>query len=206
MPTMIVLVDLKEGVAPEAYERWVLESYAPAVRELPSVSDWRNHRVTGLLVSDAEPPYRYVVTLELDRDPPQEGSGRLDRHVWRALREAAVGEGSSPTRRKGVSLYDLVRGLGWTREALLHQVREDAKDWALGEWAPLPAGGVVFRLNTRQADGVRDSAAAVRSATRSSKVSFNRVSCSNPSAFSRAAPAMVAMKSASLSSSGPNMP
>ncbi len=65
MPTMIVLVRLYEGVSPEEYERWVLESYAPAVRELSSVSDWRNHRVTGLLGSEAVPPYRYVVTLEV---------------------------------------------------------------------------------------------------------------------------------------------
>jgi hypothetical protein len=65
MPSMIVLVDLKEGVSPEDYERWVLESYAPAVRELPSVEDWRDYRATGLLGSDAPPPYRYVVTLEI---------------------------------------------------------------------------------------------------------------------------------------------
>lgn len=64
MPTMIVLVNLKEGVIPEDYERWVTRSYAPAARELPSVGDWRNHRVHALLGSDAEPPYRYVVTTE----------------------------------------------------------------------------------------------------------------------------------------------
>ena len=72
MPTMIVLVDLKEGVDPEDYERWVLESYAPAVRELPSVEDWRDYRATGLLGSDAAPPYRYVVTLDI-RDMDQLG-------------------------------------------------------------------------------------------------------------------------------------
>ena len=65
MPSMIVLVDLKEGVSPEEYERWVLESYAPAVRKLPSVEDWRDYRATSLLGSDAAPPYRYVVTLEI---------------------------------------------------------------------------------------------------------------------------------------------
>jgi hypothetical protein len=61
---MIVLVNMKEGVSPEVYERWVSRSYAPAVRKLPSVGDWRNHRVSGLLGSDADPPYRYVVTTE----------------------------------------------------------------------------------------------------------------------------------------------
>ena len=83
MPTMIVLVDLKEGVSPEDYERWVLESYAPAVRELPSVSDWRNYKVSGLLGSDVAPPHQYVVTLDvgdmeqLGRDISGEETQRL---------------------------------------------------------------------------------------------------------------------------------
>ena len=72
MPAMIVLVNLKEGVDPEDYERWVLESYAPAVRSLSSVEDWRDYRMSGLLGSDAAPPYRYVVTLEV-KDPEQLG-------------------------------------------------------------------------------------------------------------------------------------
>lgn len=65
MTTMVVLVRLKEGVEPQDYERWVLEGYAPAVGELSSVSDWRNHRVTGLLGTGERPPYDYVVTLEV---------------------------------------------------------------------------------------------------------------------------------------------
>ena len=83
MPTMIVLVNLKEGVEPEDYERWVLESYAPAVRRLPSVEDWRDYRATGLLGSDAASPYRYVVTLaigdldQLGRDAAGEEMRRL---------------------------------------------------------------------------------------------------------------------------------
>lgn len=73
MPTIIVLVDLKEGVSLEDYERWVRESYAPAVKALPSVEDWRNHRVRGLLGSGDPPPHRYVVTLEVS---DMEGLGR----------------------------------------------------------------------------------------------------------------------------------
>ena len=29
MPTMIVLVNLKEGVSPKEYERWVLDNLTP---------------------------------------------------------------------------------------------------------------------------------------------------------------------------------
>jgi hypothetical protein len=72
VPAMIVLVNLKEGVNPEDYERWILDSYAPAVSSLSSVEDWRDYRVGGLLGSDAAPPYRYVVTLEIT-DPEELG-------------------------------------------------------------------------------------------------------------------------------------
>jgi hypothetical protein len=64
--TMVVLVNLKEGVNPEDYERWVKESYAPAVKDLPSVQDWQAYRVGGLLASDDIPPYRYIVTVDID--------------------------------------------------------------------------------------------------------------------------------------------
>lgn len=80
MTTMVVLVRLKEGVEPQDYERWVLEGYAPAVGELSSVSDWRNHRVTGLLGTGERPPYDYVVTLEvadLARLGGDMGDGRM---------------------------------------------------------------------------------------------------------------------------------
>lgn len=87
MTTMIVLVELKEGVSPEDYERWVLESYAPAVRSLPSVREWRNYRVDGLLGSeDTAPPYRYVVTVEID-DLEQLGWDMSGEEIKRLLSE-----------------------------------------------------------------------------------------------------------------------
>ena len=73
MTAVFVLVRLKDGITPEDYQRWVLEKYAPVARALPSVSDWRNHRVTGTLGFVEDPPYRYVVTLEVD---DLEGLGR----------------------------------------------------------------------------------------------------------------------------------
>jgi REDY-like protein HapK len=63
--TMVVLVNLREGVSPEDYERWVEESYAPAVKTLPSVREWRAYQVGGLLASDNAPPYRYVVIVDI---------------------------------------------------------------------------------------------------------------------------------------------
>ena len=86
MPTMIVLVNLKEDVSPENYERWILESYAPAVKELPSVADWRDYRVSGLLDSEDAPPYRYVVTLEV-KDPEQLGRDMAGEEMQRLISE-----------------------------------------------------------------------------------------------------------------------
>ena len=84
MTAMIVLVNLREGVSPEDYERWVLESYAPAARELPSVGEWRGYRASGLLGSEAAPPYRYVVTLEV-RDLEQLGRDMEGEEMQRLL-------------------------------------------------------------------------------------------------------------------------
>ena len=86
MPAMIVMVNLKEGVSPEDYERWVLETYAPAVKALPSVRSWQAYQVGGLLASDDTPPYRYVVTLDID-DLAQLGRDMKGEEMRRLLSE-----------------------------------------------------------------------------------------------------------------------
>lgn len=83
---MIVLANLKDGVDPEDYERWILESYAPAVRDLTSVEDWRDYRVSGLLGSEAAPPYQYVVTLEVN-DMEQLGRDMAGEEMQRLFSE-----------------------------------------------------------------------------------------------------------------------
>jgi DNA-binding Lrp family transcriptional regulator len=83
---MIVLVNLKDGVDPEDYERWILDSYAPAVRDLPSVEDWRDYRVSGLLGSGAAPPYQYVVTLDVN-DMEQIGRDMAGEEMQRLFSE-----------------------------------------------------------------------------------------------------------------------
>ena len=66
MPTMIVLVNLKEDVAPEEYERWLKERYVPAILDLASVDEWCGYRVGGLPESGGEPPYEYVVSAGIN--------------------------------------------------------------------------------------------------------------------------------------------
>ena len=86
VPTMIVLVNLKQGVDPEDYERWILDFYAPAVRSLPSVEDWRDYRTSDLLGSNAATPYQYVVTLDVN-DMEQLGRDMAGEEMQRLFSE-----------------------------------------------------------------------------------------------------------------------
>ena len=86
MPTMIVLVNLKEGVAPEEYERWLQERYDPAILDLASVDEWRGYRVGGLPQSGGDAPYLYVVSVEIN-DLKQLGKDMESERVQRLLGE-----------------------------------------------------------------------------------------------------------------------
>jgi hypothetical protein len=80
---MIVLVNLKEDVTPQEYERWLEERYVPAILDLASVDAWHGYRVGGLPEADTEPPYEYVVAVgindleRLGRDMESEQVQRL---------------------------------------------------------------------------------------------------------------------------------
>lgn len=86
MPTMIVLVNLKERVTPEEYESWLQERYIPAILNLASVDEWRGYRVAGLPQSGGDPPYRYVVSVGIN-DLKQLGRDMESERVQRLLGE-----------------------------------------------------------------------------------------------------------------------
>jgi hypothetical protein len=83
---MIMLLNLKENVAPEEYERWLDERYVPAVLELRLVVEWRGHRVGGLAETAGEPPYEYIVTVEIN-DLERLGKDMENEQVQRLLEE-----------------------------------------------------------------------------------------------------------------------
>lgn len=62
---IIVLFNLKPGVAPDAYEQWAASTDIPHVRILGSVKDFQVYRVTGLFGSDDAPPYAYAEILDI---------------------------------------------------------------------------------------------------------------------------------------------
>jgi hypothetical protein len=82
---MFVLVNLKKDVTPEEYERWLDERYVPAILDLPSVDEWRGHRVDDA-GADGEPPYRYIVAVEVN-DREQLGKDMGSGQVQTLLRE-----------------------------------------------------------------------------------------------------------------------
>ena len=86
MPTMIVLINLKEGVGAEEYERWLGERYVPAILDLASVDEWRGYRVGGLPESGGKPPYEYVVSVGIN-DLEQLGKDMESEQVQRLLGE-----------------------------------------------------------------------------------------------------------------------
>jgi REDY-like protein HapK len=84
--TMIVLVNLKEGVTPEEYESWLQKRYVPAILDLASIDEWRGYRVGGLPQSGGDPPYRYVVSVGIN-DLKQLGKDMESEQVQRLLGE-----------------------------------------------------------------------------------------------------------------------
>ncbi len=62
---IVVLFNLQAGASAADYERWVNDSDIPGVRGLPSVTDYRVHKTTGLLGSDAPAPFQYVEVIDI---------------------------------------------------------------------------------------------------------------------------------------------
>jgi hypothetical protein len=86
VPTMIVLVNLKDGVTPEVYESWLQERYVPAILDLASVDEWHGYRVGGFPESSGGSPYQYVVSVGIN-DLEQLGRDMESEQVQRLLVE-----------------------------------------------------------------------------------------------------------------------
>lgn len=63
---IVVLFNLKPGTDVAAYEEWARTRDLPNVRSLSSIDDFQILRTTGLLGTDAAPPYRYVEIIDVN--------------------------------------------------------------------------------------------------------------------------------------------
>lgn len=62
---IIVLFNLKPGIAAEDYEAWARSRDIPGVRAMPSIDNFTVHRTTGLLAGDGKPPFDYVEVIDV---------------------------------------------------------------------------------------------------------------------------------------------
>lgn len=62
---LIALFNLKPGISVDAYEAWAKTVDLPTVNRLPSIDRFTVHRATGVLGSDAAPPYSYVEIIDV---------------------------------------------------------------------------------------------------------------------------------------------
>lgn len=65
MSLIIVLVNLKPGKSAADYENWALTTDLPTVNALKSVNSFTLLQSTGLLGSDARPPYDYIEIIDI---------------------------------------------------------------------------------------------------------------------------------------------
>ena len=65
MTNLVVLFNLKDGVDASEYEAWAQSTDLPIVRGLDSIESFSVYRTTGLLGSDAKPPYQYVEVIDI---------------------------------------------------------------------------------------------------------------------------------------------
>lgn len=69
---IIAVFNLKPGVKVADYEAWARSVDLPTVNGLPSIRKFEVFKTTGLIGSDAKPPYRYVEIIDV-RDMGQFG-------------------------------------------------------------------------------------------------------------------------------------
>jgi hypothetical protein len=62
---IFALFNLKPGVDPDAYVQWARTVDLPTVRALGSIADFRVFQATGLLGSEAAPPYAYIEVIDI---------------------------------------------------------------------------------------------------------------------------------------------
>lgn len=65
MTRIIVLVNLKPGKTASDYERWAVTTDLPTVNALKSVDSFTLFQSTGVLGSDAKPPYDFIEIIDV---------------------------------------------------------------------------------------------------------------------------------------------
>ncbi len=62
---LVVLLKLKPGADPAAYERWAAESDAPTAKGLPSIAGWNLYAAQGLVGAEGAAPFDYIEVVQV---------------------------------------------------------------------------------------------------------------------------------------------
>lgn len=62
---IFAVFNLKPGVSAEDYLAWARSTDLPTVNALPSIASFRVFRATGVLGSDARPPFGWIEVLDI---------------------------------------------------------------------------------------------------------------------------------------------
>ncbi len=63
--TLVVLLKLKQGADPAAYERWAADTDAPTALALPSIAAWNLYAAQGLIGAEGPAPFDYVEIVQV---------------------------------------------------------------------------------------------------------------------------------------------
>ena len=63
---VIAVFNLKPGISPDEYLAFARAQDLPTVNALPSIDSFRVFRATGLLFSEASPPFQYIEIIDIN--------------------------------------------------------------------------------------------------------------------------------------------
>lgn len=102
---IIVLFNLKEGVAAADYEAWAASTDIPTVNGLKSIESFRVHALTGRLMGEGAVPFQYVEIIDV-ADPDDFGK-EIETEAMKAISAAFQELADNPifltTRELGVA-------------------------------------------------------------------------------------------------------
>ena len=66
MSALVVLFNLKNEAAKDAYEHWAKTTDVPTVKNLSSVNDFRVYRMGNLMGTEEKGPYQYCEIIDVN--------------------------------------------------------------------------------------------------------------------------------------------
>jgi len=66
MAALVVLFNLKDESAKEAYEKWANTTDVPTVKALNSINDFKVYKLNAIMGSEDKPPYQYCEVIDIN--------------------------------------------------------------------------------------------------------------------------------------------